>query len=81
MNHVRRHPGEDWPEISGEAAQEYFGQLLWKGRNWSLEEKVKGWDADQIDVGRYRSVVLALKAEIDLDERARRLWYDFSITY
>ncbi|GJE96930.1 hypothetical protein PsYK624_131380 [Phanerochaete sordida] len=46
-----------------------------------ISEVAGGWYADQIEVGRYRSVVLALKAEIDQDERARGLWYDFSVEW
>ncbi|GJE96915.1 hypothetical protein PsYK624_131230 [Phanerochaete sordida] len=82
MDHVRSHPGEDWPDISGETVQKYFVKLLRDGlRGRSIVQVAEGWAADQIEVGRYRSVVLALKAEIDQDERARSLWYDFSIEY
>ncbi|GJE96924.1 hypothetical protein PsYK624_131320 [Phanerochaete sordida] len=81
MDHVRRHPGGDWPDISGETVQKYFVELLQKEGKHYLPEVAQAWAADQIEVGRYRSVVLALKAEIDKDVRAKRLWYDFSIRW
>ena len=79
MDYIRAHLNEDWPKITGESVQIFFVKFLEQQGEETLAEVATNWAADQLDVERYWTVLLMLKAEIGRSEGARSLWYNFSI--
>ncbi|GJE96934.1 hypothetical protein PsYK624_131430 [Phanerochaete sordida] len=79
MDYIREHPEDDWPKFTGETVQIFFVEFLRQQGEEALADAASKWSADQLHVDRYWGVLSVLKAEIDQSDRARSIWYDFSV--
>ncbi|GJE87857.1 AAA-16 domain-containing protein [Phanerochaete sordida] len=81
LDHLRNLPDKPMPRITADDVRTYVVNAVKDHGSRGISDRVRSWRSDAIDIETYRTLCEKLKADIERDERTRRLWYDFSLKY